>query len=94
MACGAALVTTDNGGADDYAVDGVTALVAPPLDVDALATRIIELLDDDGRRQEIAESGRSFVERFTWEVAAERLERFLVDHLADDAPARSGRSVP
>jgi glycosyltransferase involved in cell wall biosynthesis len=94
MACGAALVTTDNGGADDYAVDGVTALVAPPLDVDALATRIIELLDDDGRRQEIAESGRSFVERFTWDVAAERLERFLMDHLVPGAPARSGRSAP
>lgn len=93
MACGAALVTTDNGGADDYAVDGVTALVAPPLDVDALATRIVELLDDDDRRQEIAENGRRFVERFTWDVAAEHLERFLVDHLVSGNPAPTGPSV-
>ncbi len=37
MACGAALVTTDNGGSRDYAFHGETALVVPPGDVDGLA---------------------------------------------------------
>ena len=38
MACGCALVTTANGGSDDYAVDGETALVCGP-DATELARR-------------------------------------------------------
>jgi len=37
MACGAALLTYDNGGCRDYARDGETALVARRRDVDDLA---------------------------------------------------------
>ncbi|MBW3562986.1 MAG: glycosyltransferase family 4 protein, partial [Actinobacteria bacterium] len=35
LACGTPLVTTDNGGCRDYAIDRETALVVPPGDVDA-----------------------------------------------------------
>ncbi len=50
MAAGCALVTADNGGSADYAIDGETALVAPAWDVGAIATRIESLLLDDGTR--------------------------------------------
>ena len=56
-----------------------------------LASRIVELFDEDDCRQEIAANGRRFVQRFTWDVAAEHLERFLVDHLVGDAP--TGRAL-
>ena len=46
MACGAALVTYDNGGCRDYARDGETALVAPRRDVAALAAALGRVLDD------------------------------------------------
>jgi len=51
MACGAALVTFDNGGCRDYALDGVTALVAPRRDVAALAAALERMVADAGLRE-------------------------------------------
>jgi L-malate glycosyltransferase len=78
MACGCALVTTDNGGSRDYAVDGETALVSAPGDCEAMASNIVALLSDDAHRQRIAERGRDYVQRFDWDRAAEILESRLV----------------
>jgi glycosyltransferase involved in cell wall biosynthesis len=85
MACGAALVTTDNGGSRDYAVHGETALVAPYGDVDGLADHVVALLEDDDRRVAIATAGREYVGRFDWDRSAELLEAFLERYLADPA---------
>lgn len=77
MACGAALVTTDNGGCRDYAIDGSTAIVVPPGEPQKLADGIGRLFDDDGLRQRLAQSGNAFVQRYTWSHAADSLETVL-----------------
>jgi glycosyltransferase involved in cell wall biosynthesis len=78
MACGAALVTFDNGGCRDYALDGETALVAPRRDVAALAQALERVVTDRALRDRLAERGRDFVtSRFDWDRAAERLEGIL-----------------
>jgi len=78
MACGAALVTFDNGGCRDYALDGETALVAPRRDVAALAGALERLVTDAGLRERLARQGQAFVaSRFDWDRAAERLEDIL-----------------
>ncbi|MGH9024720.1 MAG: glycosyltransferase family 4 protein [Acidimicrobiia bacterium] len=78
MACGCALVTTDNGGSRDYAIDGETALVSPPKDSRAMATKIEILLQDQARRAGLAQRGSEYVKRFDWDTSAETLERFLI----------------
>ena len=55
MACGAALVTYDNGGCRDYAMDGETALVVPRRDVDALGAALTRLAMDAPLRARLAE---------------------------------------
>jgi len=78
MACGAALVTFDNGGCRDYASDGATALVAPRRDVAALARCLERLVSDRALCEQIAVRGREFVTRsFDWDRAAARLEAIL-----------------
>jgi glycosyltransferase involved in cell wall biosynthesis len=75
MACGAALVTYDNGGCRDYARDGETALVAPRRDLDALTERLARLATDDALRARLAADGAAFVTTaFDWDRAVERLE--------------------
>ena len=81
MACGAALVTTDNGGSRDYAFHDQTALVAPYGDLDALSGYVSELLEDDDRRIALATAGREYVQRFNWDHSAELLEAFLERYL-------------
>jgi len=81
MACGAALVTFDNGGSRDYAKDGVTALVAPHRDVAALARCLDRMVSDATLRAQIAARGREFVtESFDWDRATVRLETILAGY--------------
>jgi glycosyltransferase involved in cell wall biosynthesis len=78
MACGAALVTYDNGGCRDYAVDRQTALVAPRRDVEALAAALERMATDVGLRERLAAAGLSRVTTaFDWERAVDRLEAWL-----------------
>jgi glycosyltransferase involved in cell wall biosynthesis len=78
MACGAALVTYDNGGCRDYALDGETALVARRRDVAHLTEKLEQLVTDHALRGKISREGMAFVRReFDWERAATRMEALL-----------------
>jgi glycosyltransferase involved in cell wall biosynthesis len=85
MACGCALVTTDNGGSADYAVEGETAVVVPPGDATGLAEGVVRLLGDDDLRLRLAAAGERWVRRFDWDRAAALLERSLEAYLEDPA---------
>ena len=78
MACGAALVTYDNGGCRDYALDGDTALVVPRRDVEALAAGLARLVTDPVLRARLAAAGAAHVRTaFDWPRAVSRLEALL-----------------
>ena len=83
MACGAALVSTDNGGSRDYARHDATALVVPPRSPAELAAAIGHLLDHEDERLRLAAAGAELAATFTWDRAAERIEAHLLDYLAD-----------
>jgi glycosyltransferase involved in cell wall biosynthesis len=79
MACGCSVVSTDIGGVRDYAEDGVTALLSPPQNPDALAQNITRLLQDDELRIRLAKAGHERIQGFTWERSADLLEQYLKD---------------
>lgn len=85
MACGAALVTTDNGGAREYARHEQTALVAAPRDLEALAGHVVSLLREDDRCARIAAGGLEHVKQFDWDRSTQLLESFLERYRADPA---------
>lgn len=78
MACGCALLTTDNGGSREYTEDGKTALVAPIQNPPALTAQLLRLLRDDALRQRLAHAGHQHIRQFTWQRAVDSLE-FLID---------------
>jgi glycosyltransferase involved in cell wall biosynthesis len=83
MACGCALVTTANGGSNDYAFHGDTALVSEAEDASALADHTEYLLLDDEFRPRLALRGEEYVRRFDWDTSAEKLEAFLQRYQSD-----------
>jgi glycosyltransferase involved in cell wall biosynthesis len=83
MACGTALVTTDNGGSRDYAHDEATALVAAPGDHAGLAAQLLRMLDDDALRTRLAAAGEAAAQVFDWDEGARLLEGHLEAYLAD-----------
>ena len=85
MACGAALVTYDNGGCRDYARDGDTALVAPRRDVAALGQALARMVADGALRARVASAGAAFVRTaFDWDRAVTRFEALLSSPPAAD----------
>lgn len=91
LACGTPLVTTDNGGCRDYAVDGETALVVPPRDPSAMADAILRLRSDPGLAATLRRNGLDLVaEVFRWERSAERFEALVGRAAAAPERAREG----
>jgi glycosyltransferase involved in cell wall biosynthesis len=84
MACGAALVTTANGGSADYAFHRATALVCDRGDVAGLASNVLRLLRDDKRRIRIARHGMEYVRtHLDWDASARKLEGCLTEYAAN-----------
>ena len=88
MACGAALVTTDNGGSRDYAIADDTALVVPPKEPQLLAAAVNRLFQDATLRNELAERGHAFIQRFRLEQSADSLEHVLQGGTVTNRPGQ------
>lgn len=76
MASGRPIVATDNPGLSDYITEGVTGLLVPPKDPDAMADAIAGLLADPDRAAELGREGRRRV-----------VDRFTTAHMAEDIDA-------
>lgn len=73
MACGCAVITSDNGGCREYAVPGRNCLAFPPRDAPALKRRLDRLIRDAVLRRDLSRSGPATAVRFSWERTARQL---------------------
>jgi len=79
MACGCPIVTTNATGLLEIA--GNAAILVDPMDVEAIADAVHEVLMDGNLRQSLAEKGLERAERFSWErCARETLE--IIENVA------------
>lgn len=73
MACGVPVVATSAGALSEIIEDGVTGILVPPGDSDALGEALRRLLADPDLCRRMGEAGRRrAVERFTWRLTAQR----------------------
>jgi glycosyltransferase involved in cell wall biosynthesis len=77
MACGAAVVVTDNGGSTQYARDGENALVVPVGDANAMRAAVTRLLTDESLRHRLSTAGTATAAEFTWPRTVDALEAVL-----------------
>jgi glycosyltransferase involved in cell wall biosynthesis len=76
-ASGVPLIGSRVGGIPECIVDGKTGFLVPERDVEALARRMAELLDDPARRHGMGAAGRALIEeRFDIDRQTAALERF------------------
>lgn len=77
MVCGCALVTYENGGSREYAIDRRTALVVRDGGPEGLADAVVELSRDRELRLALVREGRELVGTFTWARSTLEFERAL-----------------
>ena len=75
MQCGCAVACTDNMGYLEMAKDGMTALVSPVGDAEALAYNIMRLINDDELRYRIAENGHQFIQELDIEKSYQKFKK-------------------
>lgn len=74
MRFGKPVIGTSNGGAAEQIEHGVTGLLVPPNDPEALAQAMAKLLSDSDAARKMGEAGqRRFAERFTDDVAIQSM---------------------
>jgi phosphatidyl-myo-inositol dimannoside synthase len=78
MALGKPVIAGDYGGTPEVVQDEVTGFLVDPEDLERLAGRLIQLLQDEGLRRKLGEEGRRRVEQnYTFMDFQERLARIL-----------------
>jgi len=87
MYAGLPIVASKTGGIPDVVEDGVSGLLVPPGDPEALARAIDRVLADRGLASWLSEEARERGKDYDWEVLAERVLRAYED-------VTSGRSTP
>jgi glycosyltransferase involved in cell wall biosynthesis len=72
---GTPVVTTAAGGAPEVVLDGETGFVVPCRDAEAVAGRVLDLLQDPGLRRRVVSAARDRMKRdFSADQAAARIQ--------------------
>ncbi len=71
MACGAPVITSNLSALPEVAKDA--ALLINPYDVDALASAISHLLEDESLREELRQKGYERIKQYTWAMSAKKM---------------------
>ncbi len=88
MACGCPVVSTLADGNEEFCVDGVTALMAEPDDVERLSQHCHRLQTDPELATELSLAARQFIMQYSWERVIDRLEaEFAREDEAIELPA-------
>lgn len=91
MSCGKAVVVTDAGGTREYVENGVSGLVVPARDSQALEQAIVRLLKDAELRQQFGARARQYVvDKCSRDVMATRMESLYREAIAVHASRRGG----
>lgn len=77
MACGLPVIDVDHPSVVSVFGDGERVITLARPDPFSIAERLAELLDDGGRRAEVARAARELVSTMTWEAGATELEHHL-----------------
>lgn len=74
MTCGAAVVTTDNGGIRDFINDNDNALIIKKHDQNDFMDKVELLINDKNTRLKLMKNGAQTSKKFSWEVSTRKME--------------------
>lgn len=84
MTCGAAVITTNNGGNMDFVENGKNALVVKKDNINDLVKKIEQLLKDTNLRETIANNASKINEKFSWNMTMQEIDKYYKEILNYD----------
>ena len=83
MACGTPVVASETGGLAFLVKDGETGFHVPAADPEALAGRLIELMEDSELRDKLGNQASEYAKGFTWSIVADQILELYASVLAE-----------
>jgi len=74
MATGTAVVTTNCGGVNDYAVNDYNALIVPPGDLQTIAESVLKILNNNKLKDKLIQGGLETAKNWTWNKVVNKIE--------------------
>jgi len=90
MYCGLPVIATNNGGQTDFIRDGENGFLIPVGDVEKLAQKIKELIENEELRKRMGESNRKKTQGFTVDREAQQYEN-LYEEIIKSTKTHSGK---
>ena len=75
MACGCAVVTSDNFGINTYGKDGYNCLISENRDIEAARNNLKKLISDKKLRNKLIKNGLNINKEFVWDKEIDKLEK-------------------
>ncbi len=75
------IIASDVGGISSLFTHEESALIIKPEDVDALASAMLKLMEDEELREKLGSNARRLVEKFSWESTAKSLDEIYIEVL-------------
>lgn len=76
MTCGAAVVTTDNGGNRDFVRDNINALVVEKDNIKDLVEKIEKILNDRELKNSLIKNGVEVSKQYSWDNVMSRIQNY------------------
>lgn len=76
MTCGAAIVTTNNGGNMDFIEDGKNALIIEKDNVEDIVKKVEIILKDKDLKESLVKNGVEESARYSWDITISKIEKY------------------
>lgn len=79
MSCGCALISTSNGGINEYATNGIDSIIVPVKDSNAIAQAVVKLVNENKLRIKLAHNGIETSKEFSYKRMYATFKREILD---------------
>ena len=79
MTCGAAIITTNNGGISDFVEDKINGLIIKKNSIEDIVDKVDMLIQNKQYRMELANNAQNTSKKFNWDKSVKQLEQYYKD---------------
>jgi D-inositol-3-phosphate glycosyltransferase len=93
MACGTPVVASQVGGLAFLVQDGVTGFSVPDQDPEALAEKLMEILGDSSKREQMGRNAAEYARKYSWPIIAAQIKQVYDEISRGESSLVNGKDI-
>jgi D-inositol-3-phosphate glycosyltransferase len=93
MACGTPVVASQVGGLAFLVQDGVTGFSVPDQDPEALAEKLMEILGDSSKREQMGRNAAEYARKYSWPIIAAQIKQVYEEISRGESSLVNGKDI-